>query len=52
MSAAAIAVSPEESPAREALPVPPYTRHMLGALEADRDRSVARGTTTTVAHAA
>jgi hypothetical protein len=38
MSAAAIAV-PAASP-HDAAPVPLYTRHMLGAIEAARDRRV------------
>jgi hypothetical protein len=38
MSAAAIAVPPAESLPRDAPPVPLYTRHMLGAIEAARDR--------------
>jgi hypothetical protein len=38
MSAAAIAVPPAQSTPRDAPPVPLYTRHMVGAIEAARDR--------------
>jgi hypothetical protein len=40
MSAAAIAVPAAEASERDAAPVPLYTRHMLGAIEAARDRRV------------
>jgi hypothetical protein len=38
MSAAAIAVPPAQSTPRDAPPVPLYTRPMVGAIEAARDR--------------